>query len=324
MYFFACSARFIYTKAIMITTNNIFPNFTWSQVHEMDESDRQWLHKSQEIPHEILNYAVDPYESARMEYATAADLSLMIFDIVTPTSNRATTEPVSFLFSNDGKRLYTFTRRETAYINPLITEQSEINNASVDMHPLDVILNVTKKLTEKFMTTILEVNRQRNPIQREIRQVKQTKKIIDNLMDLQTSLIYLSNSITTDLDLIKSLREHEAKYLTPWQIEKIDDLNIELTQAIDTADLSRQVTDSVSNAYENVANSNLNWTMKVLTVWSIVLTVPTIVSGFFGQNVPIPLYNSNGDAGWILTIIITLILMALTTLILWFTGFLRK
>ncbi|GAK30949.1 magnesium and cobalt transport protein corA [Weissella oryzae SG25] len=309
----------------MIITNNIFPAFTWSQIHEMDEADRKWLHTDQEIPHTILNYAIDPYESARMEYAEQSNLALMIFDVVTPTSNRATTEPVSFLFNHDGKHLYTFTRRETAFVNPLITNLASDSEHPIDqLQPLDVILQIANQLTKQFMTTVLDINRRRNPIQSEIRRVKHTQRMIDNLMDLQTALIYLGNSITTDLDLINNLSNHEAKYLTVEQQKHLNDLQIELKQALDVVDLSHQVTDSVSNAYENVANSNLNWTMKILTVWSIILTVPTIVSGFLGQNVPFPLYNVNGDFGWIFSIIITLLLMGLTTFILWLTGFLRK
>lgn len=51
------------------------------------------------------------------------------------------------------------------------------------------------------------------------------------------------------------------------------------------ANLALEVINSVSDAMGNLSNRDLNWTMKVLTVYSIVLTVPTIVSGFYGENV---------------------------------------
>ena len=43
-------------------------------------------------------------------------------------------------------------------------------------------------------------------------------------------------------------------------------------------------------------NNNLNDTMKFLTVWSLVLTIPTILTGFYGMNVrkfPITLKRDN-------------------------------
>lgn len=307
----------------MITQKTTFPDFVWFQVHDMTPEEREWLTKDQLIPNELLSYAVDPYESARMEYDEAADLTLMIFDVVTPTSPRATTEPVGMLFSNDQQRLYTFTREETDYVDSYLSG-TEVSRRPLPDHatPLDVILNGTELLSSKFMSAILEINRRRTPIQSEIRKTKQTQKTIDQLMDLQTDLIYLLNSLHTDRDLLRSYKARHNIQLTDHQSERIDDVTVELQQAIDTGELSQLVTNRVSDAFVNLTNSNLNWTMKLLTVSSIVLTVPNIVSGFFGQNVDLPFMHTH--MGWIVTLIITFIMMTITTIVLWRSGFFRK
>ena len=251
----------------MITQKTTFPDFVWFQVHDMTPEEREWLTKDQLIPNELLSYAVDPYESARMEYDEAADLTLMIFDVVTPTSPRATTEPVGMLFSNDQQPLYTFTREETDYVDSYLSG-TEVSRRPLPDHatPLDVILNGTELLSSKFMSAILEINRRRTPIQSEIRKTKQTQKTIDQLMDLQTDLIYLLNSLHTDRDLLRSYKARHNIQLTDHQSERIDDVTVELQQAIDTGELSQLVTNRVSDAFVNLANSNLNWTMKLLTV----------------------------------------------------------
>ena len=307
----------------MITQKTTFPDFVWFQVHDMTPEEREWLTKDQLIPNELLSYAVDPYESARMEYDEEADLTLMIFDVVTPTSPRATTEPVGMLFSNDQQRLYTFTREETDYVDSYLSG-TEVSRRPLPDHatPLDVILNGTELLSAKFMSAILEINRRHTPIQSEIRKTKQTQKTIDQLMDLQTDLIYLLNSLHTDRDLLRSYKARHNIQLTDHQSERIDDVTVELQQAIDTGELSQLVTNRVSDAFVNLANSNLNWTMKLLTVSSIVLTVPNIVSGFFGQNVDLPFMHTH--MGWIVTLIITFIMMTITTIVLWRSGFFRK
>ncbi len=85
-------------------------------------------------------------------------------------------------------------------------------------------------------------------------------------MDLQTDLIYLLNSLHTDRDLLRSYKARHNIQLTDHQSERIDDVTVELQQAIDTGELSQLVTNRVSDAFVNLANSNLNWTMKLLTV----------------------------------------------------------
>ena len=54
-------------------------------------------------------------------------------------------------------------------------------------------------------------------------------------------------------------------------------------------------------------NNNLNDTMQFLTVWSLVLTIPTILTGFYGMNVKLPIFNAAYD--WIVIVILMVALM---------------
>lgn len=305
----------------MINKQPLTANSNWYQIDELTPDDRAWL-TGQNIPNEIIDYAVDPYESARMEFDDENHYNLMIFDVVTPTSKRATTEPISFLYNIDQSDLYIFTRKETSYVINYITKLTNDTTESSQIQPIDLILNVAEKLSGEFMKVILNINRERLSIQSSIKSTKPTQPAINQLMSLQTDLIYLINSLQTDYTLLTTLKNHDHKLLSEHQLERIEDVEVELKQALDTSKLSQEVTSSVANAFDNVANANLNWTMKLLTVSSIVLTVPTIISGFFGQNVVLPLTHAN--AGRVYTIFITLIFMVIVTLILWHYGFFKK
>ncbi|EOH98715.1 hypothetical protein UAW_01311 [Enterococcus haemoperoxidus ATCC BAA-382] len=69
--------------------------------------------------------------------------------------------------------------------------------------------------------------------------------------------------------------------------------------------LTSQVLQQLSGTYNNILNNNLNDTMKILTVLSILLTIPTIVTGFFGMNMPLPLEHN--ILGWVIAIGISLL-----------------
>lgn len=68
--------------------------------------------------------------------------------------------------------------------------------------------------------------------------------------------------------------------------------------------LYSSITDKLTNNYNNLINNNLNNVMKFLTIYSIVLTVPTIITGFYGMNVKLPFADS--PMAWIITIVITI------------------
>ena len=56
--------------------------------------------------------------------------------------------------------------------------------------------------------------------------------------------------------------------------------------------MSSQIIGQLSDTYNNVLNNNLNDIMRFMTVWSLLLAIPTIVAGFFGMNVALPLENA--------------------------------
>ena len=91
------------------------------------------------------------------------------------------------------------------------------------------------------------------------------------------------------------------------QSNDLDDVIVEAQQGLEMAQMTSDVSERVSNAYSKVLDSDLNQTMKYLTIYSIVLSIPTIVGGFYGENVKLPL--ANWDYSWLITIGITIVLM---------------
>ena len=53
--------------------------------------------------------------------------------------------------------------------------------------------------------------------------------------------------------------------------------------------------------------------MQFLTVWSLLLTIPTIVTGFFGMNVDLPIFHNPFD--WVIITVGSIIVMAI---LLWY------
>ncbi len=309
---------------IMLKTITPLDTFTWTTVHNMTPGDREKLNNEFGIDNELINYAIDPYESARMEYDDVKGVTLMIIDVVTPTSTIATTEPVGLMFTNDMQHFLSFTREETSYVTDYLRQIIEElrQRQAHDVTPISLSVNVIVLIAAKFLAAILEINRRRMPIQREMRHVKNTQAQIDILMDLQTDLIYILNSLQTDIDLLRGFTKNHRYSLTENNLERIEDALVELVQALDTGQLSQKVTKSVSDSYSDLSNNRLNWTMKVLTVSSIVLTMPTIITGFFGQNVSLPFAHT--PFGWVITIFICLLFMAAVTWLFWWMDFLKK
>ncbi|BAP86481.1 CorA-like Mg2+ transporter protein [Paucilactobacillus hokkaidonensis JCM 18461] len=293
----------------------------WIRVHQPDDQDRQSLINDFEVTTEMLNYAIDPDERARVESDEAAKITLLIFDVFVAdmNSSKPQTAPVGIMFTADN--LITFTNDQTIFVTDLISQQLERTDHDLEeIETVDLILPVLYQLSTAYFAPIRSADKQRLNIQRSLEK-RTERSAIASFMNLETGLVYIVTSLNTDAALLQELRRRSSN-LSQSQLELLDDVIIEAKQGLEMAQTTSDIIERVSNAYSKVLDSNLNNTMRFLTIYSIVLTVPASVFGFFGQNVHLPF--STSPVGWELTLVVTLVLVIIASFLLWGSIFRRK
>ena len=114
-------------------------------------------------------------------------------------------------------------------------------------------------------------------------------KELIQLLGLEKSLVYFSTSLkSTETVLEKILRGRVIKLYEEDQ-ELLEDVLIEVKQAIEMSNIYSNILSGTMDAFASVISNNLNIVMKVLTVITIVMSVPTMVFSFYGMNVDIHL-----------------------------------
>ena len=71
----------------------------------------------------------------------------------------------------------------------------------------------------------------------------------------------------------------------------LEDVMIEINQAIEMCNIYSNILSGTMDAFASVISNNLNIVMKVLTVITIVMAIPNIIFSFYGMNVdglPVP------------------------------------
>ena len=93
---------------------------------------------------------------------------------------------------------------------------------------------------------------------------------------------------------------------------------IENNQAIETTELHQRILESITSSYASLLSNDMNNIMKTLTLFTVLLTLPTLVFSFFGMNVPLPI-DDHSYVSWIIVVGISLILVAIVSIFLWKT-----
>lgn len=66
----------------------------------------------------------------------------------------------------------------------------------------------------------------------------------------------------------------------------VEDVEIELRQALDSARIYSDILSGTMDAYASVISNNLNVIMKRMTSISLLLMIPTLIASLYGMNVP--------------------------------------
>ncbi|MBS9335132.1 magnesium transporter CorA family protein [Fructobacillus sp. M1-13] len=298
-------------------------NFRWYHVTNMTEDDRALLVHKHGLTEQMLGYATDNNESVRMEFDPEADEALIILDIISAEPEPVLTRPIGIVLVHGD--LFTFAHRPTDYM------KKELLNGKVSGHQLankelsvfEFLISGIYPLMTMYGEEITEINRQRRAIQAQFGNRKQLTKQTNDLLHLQIQMIYLQNSLANNLIMLDQIRRSYEKHVTDDDLDLLDAVRVEVEQARDMAGLAMEVINAVTKATGTLGNRDLNWTMKVLTVYSIVFTIPTVVSGFYGENVDY-LPFANHASGWWVTIVIMILLMIAATYAFYRYGFLKK
>lgn len=291
----------------MLTTEQINDHSKWISIFEPLPHERLDLIKKYEVTQELLDYAIDPYEKARVEIDPDAGVTLLIFDVYVPTHavTAPQTAPIGIMLT--ANNIITFTNAKTNFVNGIIANQLQLlKKHEENGDKLNLVFPVLYRLSTDYFGPLRRADQQRQEIQRNL-QRRTGRQAITQFMEIETGLVYILTSLKGNVSLLEEFKRRFGNHITTKQYNDLDDVIVEAQQGLEMAQMTSDVSARVSNAYSKVLDSDLNQTMKYLTIYSIVLSIPTIVSGFYGENVKLPL--ANGTYSWVFTIFITIVLM---------------
>lgn len=291
----------------MLTTEQINDHSKWISIFEPLPHERLDLIEKYEVTQELLDYAIDPYEKARVEIDPDAGVTLLIFDVYVPTHavTAPQTAPISIMLT--ANNIITFTNAKTNFVNGIIANQLQLlKKHEENGDKLNLVFPVLYRLSTDYFGPLRSADQQRQEIQRNL-QRRTGRQAITQFMEIETGLVYILTSLKGNVSLLEEFKRRFGNHITTKQYNDLDDVIVEAQQGLEMAQMTSDVSARVSNAYSKVLDSDLNQTMKYLTIYSIVLSIPTIVSGFYGENVKLPL--ANGTYSWVFTIFITIVLM---------------
>jgi len=128
------------------------------------------------------------------------------------------------------------------------------------------------------------MDRRRTLIEQRIQEETEDTDLID-LHELESNLVYFATSLRANGVVLDKLTRYSSIKQYPEDKELLDDVMVENKQAIEMTNIYRDIINGTRELMTTIINNRLNNVMKFLAAITIVMAIPTIISGIYGMNV---------------------------------------
>lgn len=251
----------------------------WIQVTCPTEEDRQQLEQEYQIPEYFFSDISDADERARFEFDEGWQLIIIRIPYMKEVRSRTpyTTVPLGIIHKGDV--LITACYFETDMMIDFVSYQQRRGEGFTDY--VDMIFRLFLSSSVWYLKRLKQISMLLDRAKRSMDHSVNNTSLI-NLSRLQDSLTYFITSIRGNETLLQKL-----KFKLPvdeLDADLIEDVNIEMSQARETAHIYAEILESTMDTYTSIINNNMNTVIRTLTSFSIILMFPTLISSMFGMN----------------------------------------
>ena len=290
----------------------------WINLSSPTEDELRHVEEALNVPPEFLRYPLDEEERPRIDIDEDNDHVLIIADfpfIRREGSNaKYETQPVGIVLA--GKCVITISLREASVLEQFKTSRVRDFITGYRTRFTFQIMFAGAKDYLKFLRFMDKtIDAAEHQLTKSI-----SNRELFKLMELGKSLIYFSTSLKSNEAVLEKLMR--GKFVKNYEEDEelLEDVIIEYKQALEMANIYASIINGTMDAYASIISNNLNVVMKFMAAMTIVLAVPSVVSGFFGQNIPLPFDRVTFASNPFPFFIVLAIIVAATGLTIWWLN----
>lgn len=281
----------------------------WINVSKPGTDELDKLSRKLNIPLDFLTDPLDVDERARIE--TEDNVILIVVRVPKFDKNNSeipfTTLPVGIILSND--IIITVCSED---INEILNlHNGRTKNLSTE-NRRRFILHIFTRTTLSFLKYLKEINKKTGEAEAQLHKAMKNEELI-KLLNIEKSLVFFTTSLKSNEFMMQRLQKIEILKMDPEDKDLLEDVLIDNKQAIEMANIYSNILSGMMDAFASVISNNLNVVMKLLTSFTIILMIPTLIASIYGMNVDLPFQHSS--RAFLITIGISLSLSATSVLI---------
>lgn len=266
----------------ILSQKDVFEPDVWVNLISPDMDELTEVADYYEIDIADLKAALDEEESSRVQMEDGYTLILVDipFEEIRNEQRAYTTNPLGILLTQSA--IITVCSDDTVILNYFYNNRMRGFSTKKKMRFVYQILLRTTNLYQAFLRV---VDKKRSEIEKRVGSENTEDRDLINLHELETNLVYFATSLSANKVVLDRLTRYERIKQYPEDKELLDDVIVENRQALEMTNIYRDIIHGARELVSTIINNRMNNIMKFLTSITLVMAIPTIISGIYGMNV---------------------------------------
>lgn len=250
----------------------------WLRVEQPNDEEAALL-LSLGIDADTLSDALDPHEVPRIESEDDWTYFLTRLPDTDDDFNDFTT-PIMFAIGQ--KYIVSISRDPLGRLWQDYLRRTKVSTSQRE----NSFFSMMDAVTDSYEKRVASINRQMRSVTNDLQKLR--PQDIATLVEYERKLNdYLDALLPTNTALE---RIRAGKYLRLEEDDRdlVEDLSVDMEQVIARCKSLLRTITNVRDSYRAVMDTKLNETMRILTVATLAVTIPTMLAGLYGMNVPLP------------------------------------
>ncbi len=253
----------------------------WISVVDPTAQEIQQLIERYGLDSGFIRSSLDEEESSRIERED--DQTLIIVD--TAVSEIQTEETILFFTVPLGiiitdEYVFTISLKESRVLRDMA--EGVVRGVQTRMKTR-FVMQLLLRITAVYLQDLKQIDKTSHIMEQKLSGAMKNKELVQ-MLELEKSLVYFSTSLKANEVTIEKLLRGRTIKLYEEDQDLLEDVLIEVRQAIEMSHIYSGILSSMVEAFASVISNNMNYVMWRLTVVTIIMAIPTMIFSFYGMN----------------------------------------
>ncbi|MCK5334069.1 MAG: magnesium transporter CorA family protein [Candidatus Aenigmarchaeota archaeon] len=254
---------------------------SWVSVVDPTKKEIKYLTKTLDLDEKNVLDALDEYEVPRIE--KNKDAAYMLIKVPVENEGIISTIPIA-IFMTD-RHILTITKQDNKVLQSIMENNAKLYTTQ----KINLLIHIFLLASDVYENYLKQISKE--IYLRKAKITDLSNRDIVNLIKYEELLNQFISSFLPMANIFEKILD--GKYLPLYRQDKelIEDLLVNSRQTLDLCRTNMKTVVNIREAYSTVLSNNLNKIIRFLTVFTILLAVPTTISSLYGMNVVLPMQN---------------------------------